>query len=527
MPPQATQDDELAKYAAKPAGDDELSKYAANPAGPDPLKTGAGMEAAAHEQARETPAKAGAKMQPNWTALALEHTPSGADPHNPGNPNMNAIPESARGDVNSRLATISSMTTPAMGTLGEIAEEGSLRPLIPYVRGAAGSYLGGKGGEWAGREAGSLVGHPGEGAMIGGAAGALYGGYKGYKGQPIAIPSWRGALRNVLSEAGEVQVPPTTIPEPPPNAPPEEIIPDRLSAHRGDVRTPMPRPATIRRGPGEILPESVSSGPDVRVGEPPRSGTSELPGGGVIKRPPIGLLPENVPSAPLPAKPLKTIPQQGTIPEKPVISSAPFELQPEPFEKEPPVQTELEIPKATETKPSVKRIGELIEQGTGADRLKTIPLRDQPRPNLSVGQSTSEVINKATEPEAVRPLASGPQKSMKLKDITGPPAEEVPHRATMTHEGKTFGMEAANGKNMYEATKHDSALAKSVHDLRNNDVRQAFLNAGGDVSTVGMEGQRFKVGNTTSNERSQMFDYMLKKGLKPEQIVELARKPIQ
>lgn len=197
-------------------------------------------------------------------------------------------------------------------------------------------------------------------------------------------------------------------------------------------------------------------------------------------------------------------------------------------------------------------LGPAIENAAGTPPLKpNIPLREQPfrarpvgadvlvsaRPHPaeevsdlpfrpSAGQTASDVINANTENEATRPLASGVQKSKSIRQIIreGPPQEPVAHRATVTHEGRTFGMEAANGRRMYEATKGDTALAKQVHDLRNIDVRQAFINAGGDMNAVGQEGQRYKVGNSSSRERAQMFDWMLDKGFDPHEIVDLARR---
>jgi hypothetical protein len=152
-----------------------------------------------------------------------------------------------------------------------------------------------------------------------------------------------------------------------------------------------------------------------------------------------------------------------------------------------------------------------------------VPLKDQ-RP--SFGQVTSDIMNQNTEQEAARPLANdkGPQRAMKVGDITEPPKEAVPHRAVIIHEGKPYGVEATSGTKMYEATKGDTALAKEYHLLRNNDVRQAFLNLGGDVNTVGMEGQRFKVGPSTRNERTQMTDWMLDQGHTPREIID-ATKP--
>ena len=140
-----------------------------------------------------------------------------------------------------------------------------------------------------------------------------------------------------------------------------------------------------------------------------------------------------------------------------------------------------------------KALGEIINQSTGARPLEpNVPLREQPKAMRSMGQVGGDVLNQNIEREAVRPLGESPspQKNTPLGEIKGPPEATAPHRATVTHEGKTFGMEAANGRRMYEATAHDSALAKEVHDLKNTDVTHAFVNAGGDVNTMTVPGGR-------------------------------------
>src|SRR5271154_3419685 len=78
----------------------------------------------AQGQAQETPATAGAKMQPNNLGLAIENSPTGADPHNPGNPNLNAVPESERKSVSDTMANTALATTPLMGPLSSAVEEG-------------------------------------------------------------------------------------------------------------------------------------------------------------------------------------------------------------------------------------------------------------------------------------------------------------------------------------------------------------------------------------------------------------------
>lgn len=64
----------------------------------------------------------------NYDALALANSPTGADPHNPGNPNLGAVPGSERASVNARaLATQASV----LGTQGVGALAGkALAPTI-------------------------------------------------------------------------------------------------------------------------------------------------------------------------------------------------------------------------------------------------------------------------------------------------------------------------------------------------------------------------------------------------------------
>lgn len=367
-------------------------------------------------------------------------------------------------------------------------EAGAAGKLIPFAKRAATSLVGGLAGSALGEGVGHYVGGK-TGGKVGGVLGSIAGGLAGGGafgegartiGNPSEMPYVGKYLPDLLKSAPEEM--PYVNQGPPTYAAPYES--------QGPPRPPI----SVRRGPGEIAPESVGSAAPQEMPSVQRSGQSVLPnGGGVIQRPPVGLLPET------------------TTPAAPPT----------------------EMPKVS----SMDRLQQLIqEEGAGTSPLKkNVPLGDQlftppkkaPTEMPSVGQKVSDVINKNTETEAVRPLASGPQKNTPLRDITEPPAEPVTHRATVTHEGKTFGMEAANGRNMYEATQGDSAMAKQIHDLRNNDVRQAFMNAGGDVNAVGLEGQRFKVGKSSGNERTQMFDWMLQKGLTPQKILEFARKPLE
>ena len=71
--------------------------------------------------------------------MALSNSPSGADPHNPGNPNLNAVPASQRESVNNRALAIQSAVIGGEAfTPTQITKAG---PLVPAGRDAAGKML--------------------------------------------------------------------------------------------------------------------------------------------------------------------------------------------------------------------------------------------------------------------------------------------------------------------------------------------------------------------------------------------------
>lgn len=67
-------------------------------------------------------------MKPSYSAMAVGHMPTGADPHNPGNPNLKAIPESERQSVNNRA-----LATQASILAGQGAGAGISKALAPSV----------------------------------------------------------------------------------------------------------------------------------------------------------------------------------------------------------------------------------------------------------------------------------------------------------------------------------------------------------------------------------------------------------
>lgn len=116
------------------------------------------------------------RAKPSYAAMGLANSPSGADPHNPGNPNLNAVPESERDNINSNLAATQGFALSA-GPFAEAAALRSVKPLIPLAKTVVGSTA----GHYLGREAGQALSPvfgpkaPQYGAEAGGLIGGLYG----------------------------------------------------------------------------------------------------------------------------------------------------------------------------------------------------------------------------------------------------------------------------------------------------------------------------------------------------------------
>lgn len=163
------------KQRGAPADVDSFMKARKSGPSSDPLVTGAGMEDAAHAQARPTALPNGG--QPSFTATALSNSPSGADPHNPGNPNLDAVPESAREDVNDSAFKTALGTTPLVGPAGRAAAEG-VPGVMRLGRALIGAGAGGYIGKGVGSSVGGMFGETGRevGGAVVGLGGSLIGG---------------------------------------------------------------------------------------------------------------------------------------------------------------------------------------------------------------------------------------------------------------------------------------------------------------------------------------------------------------
>lgn len=178
------------KYAQ--AGGDEDEK------GPWSKYGGGGVDIASEkEMAKHPPVAQPLEMKPSYSAMAVGNAPSGADPHNPANPNLNAIPEEEREGVQNRLIPLSVAEATFSPTVGEAVATGSLRPFARLGSNLIRGYLGAKGGGYVGHDVGGWFGEPELGKKIGEWGGGLAAGLFGAK---IPNPK-KWLLQQVLSEA--------------------------------------------------------------------------------------------------------------------------------------------------------------------------------------------------------------------------------------------------------------------------------------------------------------------------------------
>lgn len=290
---------------------------------------------------------------------------------------------------------------------------------------------------------------------------------------------------------------------------------------------------SIVRKPGEILPERVGTPSTARIPAiAQRSGESILPGGGVIKRPPLALLPEST------AKP-----------QIPMANAEPFQLTLPPAVSEPPVQLGLNL--QAPPKASIKTLGDLIEKQAGTPSLQSnVPLREQIPPRTAVipraplgsrvavpvgeqfGPMTKRMgeIPRAVTEEPMRQMGAPPMRpGVSLREQ--PKTAEAPIRSEQARLEEKYSDKAirqmvhANGEEMVDAIGNDADTMKAVHNLTNPDVRQAMINSGEDMGQMGINNRKLEGGGSMS--RQAAFKKLLSKGLTPQQIVELARKPIE
>lgn len=287
-----------------------------------------------------------AAMKPSYSTMALSNSPSGADPHNPGNPNLNAIPESERENINTNALSTAVATTPFLeaGPLAGAFESRVIPSLqhIPIV----------------GRSIRAVQAAPTiAGKVISGATqGAGYGGLEGLIRGKGVIPSLEDAAKGGLVGAGMGLALPAIggIAKYGPGvfrAPEEAAV-----AAEG-----IPR---IRTSPFEGMTATVPGTPataPIAAMEPPRIATGPISTTGV----PAGtrIAPITAPEAPV---------AQAAIPERVAPVSAPTPVT-EPMQVKPLAERSMGEQKGTRT-----TIGSVVNEAAGVKPLKAdVPIREQ------------------------------------------------------------------------------------------------------------------------------------------------------
>lgn len=194
----------------------------------------------------------------------------------------------------------------------------------------------------------------------------------------------------------------------------------------------------------------------------------------------------------LPAAPKPPI-EVGPAPDASYVRGIPAEPGGPGMASGPAVETSKEAYPAAGPKPTTGRmVSDLVNQAYGIQPLKPdVPIREQlPAP----------------EPEAA-PLAGPQPDSLQAR---------YPDKAVrqMVH---------ANGEGIVNAVGNDPDTMRAIHDLSRVELRQALVNAGEDMGQQNISSSKFAGEGAIS--RQQAFEKLLAKGLKPKDIIELAKKP--
>jgi hypothetical protein len=222
-------------------------------------------------------------------------------------------------------------------------------------------------------------------------------------------------------------------------------------------------------------------------------------------------------------------------PPPPVVSSSPFELSAPETEREAPIQQSLGLKNigsgepptsATAALPKVgplegpvqgprsrsamQQMGQILDEQMGAGRAKA--------PGRLPTVATEEPGRQMGAP----PLR--PDVSLRNQPATA----EAPVRSNQARLEEKFPdksvrqMVHANGEEIVDAAGDDKETLKAIHDLTNPDVRQAMINAGEDMGQT-MINNRKASGDMS---RQEAFSKLLRKGLTPAKIVELAKQEL-
>jgi hypothetical protein len=154
----------------------------------------------------------------------------------------------------------------------------------------------------------------------------------------------------------------------------------------------------------------------------------------------------------------------------------------------------------------------------------------QPRQmNVAQAPSVDDVVNQAT---GNKPTPS-PSPNVPLKDqLTSSPKPEPPASSSGEQDPLKVKypdpaqrqMVRANGERIVQAVGDDADTMKAVHDLTRVDLRQALVNSGEDMGQRTVSNSKFA--GEGSITREDAFNRLLGKGLKPQDIVRLAKQTV-
>lgn len=414
-------------------------------------------------------------MKPSYTAMAIANSPSGADPHNPGNPNLNAIPESERTQVGTNALSTAIATTPLLeaGPLAELAES-KLIPALEHAPLGVGRAVKAiqnapnvaqkifqgvaSGGIYGGAEGlihGNVVGDAAKGAAIGGTLGLVLPTLRGIaKSGPgvFRAPEAVQAAEDAASDVGKVAIPKTTGPTPPPKK--------------------------LTLSPGEDLGLGMGNEHTITNPQGQRVGSAQ------IEMKPEGVAHVHWLGGDFSDYGRKDV--MGAIKEA--------------------------YPEAETITYDRRRLAK------GADAATTTPRQM----NVATAPSVDDVVNQAT---GNKPLAPNvPLKEQGATPKMEPPAsnsgEQDPLKVKYPDPAQRQ-MVRANGERIVQAIGDDKDTMDAVHGLTRVDLRQALINDGVDMGQKTVSNSKFA--GEGSITREDAFNKLLSKGHSPLDIVRMAK----
>lgn len=444
-------------------------------------------------------------------------------------------------------------TAPARAALRPVAQfaEENLVPAaksIPYL---------GRGVE-AAEQAPTAIKAAIRGGTTGAGVGAVEEGIRSH-GDPLAIAKGAayGGIGGAASGAGLYKLHELAQPEVVKDLVPWEAF-DTSKAERAvtpfeGVGSPPASPS-VRRGPGQIAPEVVGSGPDRIPQAATDQGEAVLPGGATMRRP-TALLTAGAPEEAAGIQTAKPIDQLGDLikrqggwePPKPDVPLRDQLTSPLPanitystdsngtrWASTPDSPAKVSVPKSMtdpkELENYLREKFDLQKNFGGATTFRRPPLvRDAEFIGGERAKAPESFPTVATE-EPARQMGGGPLRpGVALKDQ--PKYSEAPVRSNQTRLEEKYPDKAvrqlvhANGEDMVDAIGEDKDLLKQVHDLTNPEVRQARINAGHDMGQT-IVSNRKAMGSGAVN-RQDSFKALLDAGFTPKDIVRLAKSPLR